>query len=1594
MGKMIDRAMRTALEGGNMTIGFRSRVVIATILALLIALMAGSFGVMAQCDTNMAITRTSGPLIIGQAVTIKWKITAQTSSSVAFAGTLTRCVKSPPPNVSCDVLTGGVETSGDTPFEVEYLFSPSEAGTYTVTGSYEGCTTCDPQLNPCDSSTTFTVSEADTSTSLESSLNPSTIGDSVTFTATVTSDWIGGPDFAGTADFYIDVDDSGDFSGGDTMLCDGCFVSASGVATCSPSPPAVYFPSAGDYKIRATYSGDDNYNTSTSASLTQTVINAGATTTTVTSSDNTSPFPVTCESITFTATVTNGSGTPTGTVDFYADGVPIATGQGVALVDVSGDGVAQCTTSFNAADSPIAITATYNGGNYAGSNGSLSPDQTVIPSNTTTTIVGHDPDPSTLWQPYLVWGTVVESGAGNCKPTGTVTVTDGEGNGCVTDIDPVNGSWSCSINPTDPSTTAGAKTLSASYNGDSNFASSSSAPATHTYTVPGTHTEVMGADTPLIVNNTATYTVVVVDTSGGTDTTIPQGTVEVSVVPSSDGTLNIPLTGSPSGYHLPLDAAGQCTFTYTPTSGDSTPHAVTADYTSTSSHAASTGTFAQEVVRRAVDIALVLSPTIACIYEPVTLQIHVEDDTTEGVPGDLTGEPIMLDNGGQTGTFSPASPILDSSGNCTVTYTPGAHEAGTTTITATYAGSSVYTGKSTSESLVVNLRPTETWVVCSMEPLLVNETAIDCTITVKDVAGVGAPPPGGSITSLTTNLSGSSAVYNLSGPTGSTDSEWKFDYLCTALDELADFDTIKAEFTASDGIHADSAGAFGQGIKRRPTITTLSGCDDTASGVTCTATMEEDPDNDGVPVSLSGDLVLLGDPDETKCAALSGASPSCVFSADSDALVANVTVRFEPDNNVHLPSTATENVDRSDQPEFDPDDPSNGGDPSNTGSDCYDGCGDGGVNIDQMVFNLNVADVTLAAIQMGLDTAALIADVIPDPFAGGGLIVVAGFTIPISDIAAAISKGTSIAMAIARAAMSTDLDGDGLRDVIENTVTGTDHNVYDTDGDGLGDGYEVTVAGGFYGGTRRPDPNVWDSDGDGLGDGDESGYKTSYCVQDTDCDGVTDWEEVTTYSNYDSNTKGSTTARSDTRDHCEPLAQDTDGDGLNDAVEYAPGDLALGISDTTYSPYVNDNDSDGDGILDGDESTDGNATWNGTVGGTGVGSASIGTGETHLCMWDTDGDGLSDGEEEALFGRGSISVHTPFGTVTTPANDDDSDDDGLSDYEEQVVTGTDPLNWDTDGDGLSDADELIVTGGDFPNRSFYQESDPLDPDTDDDGIGDKTEYYNVTTGQYGSGVIRTSGDTTSQYGDPDTICPYVNDDDSDNDGLQDGWEIGSDGVWLVTEYGSSTSNGVGETSACNEDTDNDGLLDGEEEGLFGQGFVNVVFRGGGTSSTVPALDVDCDRDGLSDYEEVHVTMTNPLHWDTDGDGISDANELIATTAGTFPVFSATTNTDGVARTFYQESDPLDPDTDDDELLDTVEYDGTRLGDPASTYWLSNGGDPDTDCPFVNDDDSDDDGLQDGYEDKNQDGIWNNYVLGDSTSAGSGETDPCNPDRKD
>ena len=146
------------------------------------------------------------------------------------------------------------------------------------------------------------LSAAATTTTVTSSLNPSVAGQSVTFTAVVTSGSPGTP--TGTVTFRR----------GQTPL--GTVSMTSGQATYSTST----LP-AGSLGITVVYSGDAQFITSTSASLNQ-VVNKASTTTTL---DATPNPPNLNQPITFTATVVTSTGaTATGSVALKEGSTTIA----------------------------------------------------------------------------------------------------------------------------------------------------------------------------------------------------------------------------------------------------------------------------------------------------------------------------------------------------------------------------------------------------------------------------------------------------------------------------------------------------------------------------------------------------------------------------------------------------------------------------------------------------------------------------------------------------------------------------------------------------------------------------------------------------------------------------------------------------------------------------------------------------------------------------------------------------------------------------------------------------------------------------------------------------------------------------------------------------------------------------------------------------------------------------------------------------------------------------------------------------------------------------------------------------------------------
>jgi Bacterial Ig-like domain (group 3)/Autotransporter beta-domain len=272
-------------------------------------------------NTTTAVTSSQNSSVFGQGVTFTATVSVVPPESGTPTGTVTF-------KDGATVLgTGTLNGSGQAQFSISTL----AAGGHSITATYAGDTKFAGSTSPV---LTQSVGQGGTTTTIVSSVNPSTFGQPVIFTATVNGS-------GGNPTGPVTFKDGANVIGTGTL-------NGNGQATLATSSL-----SAGNHAITAVYGGDSTFSGSTSPVLSQ-VVNMAATTTTLASSAN----PVEARKpVTFTATVTSSSGTPTGTVLFKDGGVVIGSG-------TLAGGVATFTTSSLALGTHT-ITATYTGsGNF------------------------------------------------------------------------------------------------------------------------------------------------------------------------------------------------------------------------------------------------------------------------------------------------------------------------------------------------------------------------------------------------------------------------------------------------------------------------------------------------------------------------------------------------------------------------------------------------------------------------------------------------------------------------------------------------------------------------------------------------------------------------------------------------------------------------------------------------------------------------------------------------------------------------------------------------------------------------------------------------------------------------------------------------------------------------------------------------------------------------------------------------------------------------------------------------------------------------------------------------------------------------------
>jgi hypothetical protein len=472
------------------------------------------------------VTSSTNPSVPGQSVTFTATVTASGSSSTP-TGTVQFVIDGSSAGGPVSLTTTGGRTTAT------YTISSLAAGSHTITAVYSGDSNFPGSSGSLSGGQTVKQPSANaTTTAVTSSANPSTPGQSISFTATVSaSGGSGAP--TGTVQFVID---------GSNVSGSVSLVNAGGRTTASYTTSSL---AVGTHTVSAIYSGDSNF-ASSSGSLSggQTVNQPTATGTTTTVTSSASPA-VSGESVTFTATVSasGGSGTPTGTVQFAIDGSNV--GGPVSLISAGGRATATYSTTSLAVGTH-AVIASYSGdSNFASSSGHLSGGQVVNQptSAVTTTAVTSSANPSVFDQSIAFTATVSPIGGGT--PTGTVQfVIDGSDAGALVSLNQgvaTSGSFS--------SLSVGTHSIQAIYSGDSNFAGSTGSFTQIVNPVAATALIVAGFPTPTTAGSVGSVTVAAEDSTGNI---VPgyRGTIYFS---SSDSQASLPgtytFTAADNGVH-------------------------------------------------------------------------------------------------------------------------------------------------------------------------------------------------------------------------------------------------------------------------------------------------------------------------------------------------------------------------------------------------------------------------------------------------------------------------------------------------------------------------------------------------------------------------------------------------------------------------------------------------------------------------------------------------------------------------------------------------------------------------------------------------------------------------------------------------------------------------------------------------------------------------------------------------------------------------------------------------------------------------------------------------------------------------------------
>jgi hypothetical protein len=395
---------------------------------------------------SIIVTSNLNPSTVGQSVTFTATIPAGTpaiTGSVTFMdGTTT-------------LGTGTISGTAAT-----YTASALAAGPHSITAVYGGDSNWNSITSPAITQTVNAAAKGTpASITVVSNLNPSILGQSVTFTATIPA---GTPAITGSVTF----------KDGATTLGTGSISGTTATYTASAL-------AAGSHSITAVYGGDSNWNSITSAAITQTVNAAKGTPASITVASNLNPSTL-GQSVTFTATLPSATPAVTGTVTFKEGAATLGTGT------ISGT-----TATLTLSTLPVgshSVTAVYGGDSNWNSVTSATPIVQVVNKGVPASVtVTSTLSPSVTAQPLTFTATLPSA---TPAITGTVTFKEGATTLGTGTISGTTASYSTS------SLAVGTHDITATYEGDANWNTLTSPVFTQIVNVltPGTWSRAFGGN--------------------------------------------------------------------------------------------------------------------------------------------------------------------------------------------------------------------------------------------------------------------------------------------------------------------------------------------------------------------------------------------------------------------------------------------------------------------------------------------------------------------------------------------------------------------------------------------------------------------------------------------------------------------------------------------------------------------------------------------------------------------------------------------------------------------------------------------------------------------------------------------------------------------------------------------------------------------------------------------------------------------------------------------------------------------------------------------------------------------------------------------